>query len=264
MTAEISLENISVQGVDTFARAATLRQWFTKRQSLQGTRIPILNDVTFKAKPGDRIAIIGMNGSGKSSLLKVISGNYPIHAGKRYVKGNVVPLIEMGAGFDKEATGRQNIKLSYAYRGKLKDYHPDIEARIIEFAELGEKIDLPLKTYSSGMLSRLAFASAIFQHPDILLLDEIFAAGDVGFIEKSMRALKDTVDRASITVMVNHGHNEIMELCNRFILMNDGWIVNEGSSLEINRQYHLDILKIPFDETAYFHAPIHQRVQGAF
>lgn len=245
MTALIDLQRISVHGIDTFVRASSLRQWFTGRKSMRSPRIPILTDVTFTARPGDRIGVLGMNGCGKSSLLKVISGNYPVHEGTRAVGGVVVPLIEMGAGFEIEASGRRNIRLSYAYRGKLREHNPEVERKIIEFAELEEKIDLPLKTYSSGMVARLAFASAIFQDPEILLLDEIFAAGDAGFVEKSRQMLLSKVDRAAITIMVGHGHNEVMELCNRFVLMDKGRIVNEGSFRDIMRQYHSDILHLP-------------------
>lgn len=244
MAGLIDLRNISVWGVDTHARAASLRQWFTRRQSIRSVRIPILTDVTFNAKPGDRIAIIGQNGSGKSSLLKVISGNYPIHSGSREVTGSVVPLIEMGAGFENEMSGRYNIKLSYAYRGKLREYSKSIEQTIIDFSELGDKIDLPLKTYSSGMNGRLAFASAIFQHPDILLLDEIFATGDAGFIDKANTILRKKVDSVSIAIMVNHAPNEFTDLCNRYILMHQGKVLNEGSRKDILNQYYKDILHI--------------------
>src|SRR4051812_19400352 len=122
MSALIELEHISVRGVDTHARARSFRQWFTRGKSMRPVHIPILTDVTLHAKPGDRIGIFGMNGSGKSSLLKVISGNYPIHEGLRHVEGTIVPIIEMGAGFENEISGRDNIKLTYAYRGKLRNY----------------------------------------------------------------------------------------------------------------------------------------------
>lgn len=247
MSGLIDLQGISVWGVDTHARAASLRQWFSMRQSIRSIRIPILQEITFNARHGDRIAIIGQNGCGKSSLLKVISGNYPIHQGSRRVEGAVVPLIEMGAGFEPEMTGRYNIRLSYAYRGKLRHYSEEAEQKIIAFSELGDKIDLPLKTYSSGMLGRLAFSSAIFQDPDILLLDEIFATGDAGFIEKSQEMLRKKVDNVSIAIMVNHSPNEFTDLCNRFILMNDGRIVNEGRRKEILHQYYTDILQISDD-----------------
>lgn len=244
MKAKIKLDDVSVFGVDTHARAATLRQWIMGRASLKSTRIPILENVSFTANDGDRIAILGMNGSGKSSLLKVISGNYPIHGGRRDVEGVVAPIIEMGAGFDVEMTGRRNIKLSYAYRGKLREYSPEIEEKIIVFSELGDKIDLPLKTYSSGMVARLAFASAIFQDPDILLLDEIFATGDAGFIEKSRHLLKAKVSSVSIAIMVNHNFEEIMDVCNRCVLMHRGRILASGTPADMYEQYQRDILHL--------------------
>lgn len=244
MKAKIKLDHISVYGVDTQARAASLKQWFVGRKKLRSTKIPILEEVSFEANDGDRVAVLGINGSGKSSLLKVVSGNYPIHAGTRLVEGVVAPLIEMGAGFDPEATGRRNIKLSYAYRGKLNVYSRALEEKIIEFTELGEKIDLPLKTYSSGMAARLAFSSAIFQEPDILLLDEIFATGDAAFIEKSRQILVEKVNNVSIALMVNHGVKDIMDLCNRAVLIHQGKKIADGPMNEVHDYYVREILHL--------------------
>jgi ABC-type polysaccharide/polyol phosphate transport system ATPase subunit len=235
----IDLEAVEVYGVDTHARARSLKSWILGRRQRQ-IRIPILRGVTFHAAPGDRIAVLGPNGSGKSSLLKVISGNYPIHAGLRRVAGTVAPLIEMGAGFDGELTGRRNIKLSYAVRGRLRDYSRDVEQQIIDFAELGDRIDVPLKTYSAGMSARLAFSSAIFQRPDILLLDEVFAVGDAAFVAKSRRLLQDHMDRASITLIVSHDKPEVLQACTRAVLMRDGRIAREGSPVEIYERYAAD------------------------
>jgi lipopolysaccharide transport system ATP-binding protein len=241
-SAFIKLENVNVSGVDTLRRASSLRQWFIKRQTLRPVAIPILRDINFTAKAGDRVAFIGMNGSGKSSMLKVISGNYPVESGRREVQGTIVPLIEMGAGFESEITGRANIKLSFAYRGRLRDYSKQLEDQIIEFSELGDKIDLPLKTYSSGMCSRLAFSSAIFQDPEILLLDEVLAAGDAGFAEKSTRMLHSKIDRANITIIVSHSLDQVKEICNRFVLISQGRIVNDGKAADVIRQYQTEIL----------------------
>jgi ABC-type polysaccharide/polyol phosphate transport system ATPase subunit len=232
----IDLDAVEVYGVDTHARARSLKSLVLGRAG-RPVAIPILRGVTFRAAPGDRIAVVGPNGSGKSSLLKVISGNYPIHAGRRDVSGTVAPLIEMGAGFDGELTGRRNIKLSYAVRGRLRDYSHAVEEQIVEFAELGDKIDLPLKTYSAGMSARLAFSSAVFQRPDILLLDEVFAVGDATFVAKSRRVLLEQMDRASITLIVSHGNPEVLETCNRGILMRDGRIACEGSAGEVCQRY---------------------------
>lgn len=242
--AQIKLENVYVNGVDTHARAATFRQWFLLRKPIKPKPIPIICGVSLEAKPGDKIGIIGRNGSGKSSILKVISGNYPIHHGRRFVRGTMAPLIEMGAGFDPEQNGIKNIKLSFAYRGKLHEYSKELEDRIIEFSELGEKIFLPLKTYSSGMMSRLAFSSAVFQDPDILLLDEVLAAGDAGFIDKSRSFLRKKLDQAAIAVIVTHATNDIQEICNRFLLMDGGKIIMEGTAKEVEAKYRKDILKI--------------------
>lgn len=233
----IDLQNVVVNGVDTQARAQTLRQWFVGRKSLRPIEIPIIVDVSLTVRPGDRLGVLGLNGSGKSSLLKVISGNYPIHGGTRVVQGNVVPLIEMGAGFDPELPGRRNIKVSYAYRGRLREYNKQVEEQVIAFAELGDKIDLPLKTYSTGMTSRLAFASAIFQHPDILLLDEIFAAGDASFVEKSTTYMKKKWEEAAISIIVSHGPGDIEKLCNRCVIMQKGRLVADGRPGEVIAEY---------------------------
>ena len=249
MQAKIKLEHVGVWGVDTHARAASLKQFFIRRQ-IQPVRIPILQEVNFEANHGDRVAVIGMNGSGKSSLLKVISGNYPIHQGVREVSGVVAPLIEMGAGFDAEISARRNIKLTYALRGKLRDYSKRVEDEIIAFAELGDKIDLPLKTYSSGMCARLAFSSAIFQDPDILLLDEIFATGDAGFIEKSRALLKKKVENVSIAIMVDHAMSDLLAMCNRAVVMHQGRIVAEGSVSDMAHYYRSEILKLDGKQSA--------------
>jgi lipopolysaccharide transport system ATP-binding protein len=236
VSVEIDLDAVEVNGVDVHARARSLKSWVFGRAKRQ-VRIPILRGVTFRAAPGDRVAVLGPNGSGKSSLLKVISGNYPIHAGRRVVSGTVAPLIEMGAGFDGELTGRRNIKLSYAVRGRLRDYSREMEQRIVDFAELGDKIDLPLKTYSVGMSARLAFSSAIFQRPDILLLDELLSVGDAAFVAKSRRVLLDQMDRAAITLIVSHSNPDVLSTCTRAILMRDGLIAHEGSPAEICERY---------------------------
>lgn len=236
MSVRIDLDAVEVYGVDVHARARSLKSWVLRLAERQ-VRIPILRGVTFHAAPGDRVAVVGPNGSGKSSLLKVISGNYPIHAGRRDVSGTVAPLIEMGAGFDGELTGRRNIKLSYAVRGRLRDYSREVEQEIIEFADLGDKIDLPLKTYSVGMSARLAFSSAIFQRPDILLLDEVLAVGDAAFVAKSRRRLFDQMDHASITLIVSHGDTDVLRACSRAILMRDGRVAHEGPPDEICERY---------------------------
>ncbi len=233
----IILKDVYVNGVDTNARAAGLKHFFLGKGKLVSTKIPILRGVNFEAKHGDKIAVIGRNGSGKSSLLKAVSGIYPIESGYRHVQGTVAPLIEMGLGFDIELTGIKNIKLSFAYRGQLELYSKKLEKEIIEFSELGDKIFLPLKSYSSGMQARLAFACTVFQDPDILLLDEVLAVGDQGFVEKSRKLIEERFKNAPISILVHHSIEQVRSLCNRFILMEAGSIVMEGTCDQVLKRY---------------------------
>jgi len=244
--ASIILKNVYVNGVDTKARANGVKKLLCGAGKFDPTsaEIPILCGVDFEAKHGDKVAIIGRNGCGKSSLLKVISGIYPIASGHRHVVGNVAPLIEMGLGFDPDLSGLKNIKLSFAYRGKLGLYSEDLERQIIEFAELGEKINLPLKSYSSGMQARLAFSCTVFQNPDILLLDEVLAVGDQGFVEKSRKLIEQRFRDAPISIIVHHAIDQVKSLCNRFILMDGGRVISEGSCKDILQEYRTKILKI--------------------
>lgn len=239
----IVLKDAYVNGVDTAARSQTFKNWFVNRKSMFSTKIPILNNISFSAKPGDKVAIIGRNGSGKSSLLKAISGIYPIESGFRRVKGSIAPLIEMGLGFNPDLPGKDNIKLSFAYRGKLNLYSEELAEQIIEFSELGDKIYQPFKSYSSGMQTRLSFSSVIFQSPDILLLDEVLAVGDVGFVKKSQKIIKEKFLTSSISILVNHSFEDIEDMCNRFILMDEGRIIMEDSPKNIMKKYRTDILK---------------------
>ncbi|NQY41744.1 MAG: ABC transporter ATP-binding protein [Legionellales bacterium] len=235
---KIELENIEVNGINTLERASTIKNILVRKKSPSGSKINILNNINFTAKSGDRVGVIGKNGSGKSSLLKVISGHYPPSSGRLEVKGSVVPLIEMGAGFDQEATGRDNIFLTYIYRGKLREYNKEMEEKIIEFSELGEKIDVPLKTYSSGMVQRLAFSSAVFQSPEILLLDEIFSAGDFDFVEKSKKMMMKKWEESEIAIITSHSDDDLRSLCNRAVLIENGTIIKEGGVEEILSVYH--------------------------
>lgn len=243
-SAFIEISNGSVVGVDTSRRASSLRDWFVKKRTLSAQNIPILRNINFKAVPGDRVGIIGINGSGKSSLLKVVTGNYPLTSGTLRVRGSMFPLIEMGAGFEPELTGRQNIRLSFAIRGRLHEFSYEKEQQIIDIAEIGKKIDLPLKNYSSGMIARLAFSSAIVSNSDILLLDEALATGDAGFQHKSAEMLNSKIDKASITLVVSHSMDEIVSICNRFVLIHNGQIVSDAASCEVVNQYKEEILGI--------------------
>lgn len=235
--ARIKLENVKVNGVDISKRALTLRSIFMGRGKLDTNEIPILNGIDFEASDGDRIGVIGRNGSGKSSLFKVIAGIYPVVSGARYVEGSIAPLIEMGIGFSPELSGRQNIKLGLVYSGRISQFTPELEQRIIDFSELNDHIDLPLKNYSSGMYSRLAFAVSIFQEPDILLLDEVFSAGDIGFVEKCKKLMDTKFKNVPISIMVNHSTETILEMCNLCYWLDDGKVVMKGDPASVVKAY---------------------------
>lgn len=227
--ASVKLQDIYVNGVDTLQRAMGLKQFlFGKGKFSKDYSIPILKGVNFSAKPGDRIGILGRNGSGKSSLLKVIAGIYPPQKGSRCVSGKVAPLIEMGIGFENDFTGRQNIKIGMLYNNRIENYSEELEEKIISFSGLGDKIDLPFKAYSSGMRARLAFSVAIYEDADIVLLDEAFATGDAEFIRKSEKFMKEKFDSVPISIMVTHVPQMILEVCNRCMWMESGKIIMEG------------------------------------
>jgi len=233
----IDLKDIYVDGVDTLKRAQGLKQLVFGKGGLKGYEIPILKGASFSAKPGDRIGIVGRNGSGKSSLLKVIAGIYPPKSGIVDVCGSIAPLISMGIGFENDFTGRHNIKVGLLYSNRFYDYSIDMEEKIIEFSELGEKIDTPIKGYSSGMLARLSFSIAVFQNPDILLLDEVFATGDADFREKSIKLMREKFSSVPISILVTHSPEIILEMCNRCVWMEDGKVKMEGTTKNVISEY---------------------------
>ncbi len=234
----IKLENCTVKGINTAARASSIRNMILQGGSLSTQSIPIINNANLNIKSGERIAFIGGNGSGKSSLLKLIAGIYPPAIGKVYLNGSVGALIEMGLGIEPELSGRHNIKLQMLYNNMLHIYSKNTEKAIIEFAELEDKIDLPIKHFSSGMLARLIFSSTIFNKPDILLLDEVFATGDSKFIEKSFKFMQSKINQTPITIIVSHDEKIIKENCTRGILVDKGNIVADGNVDHIFNLYH--------------------------
>lgn len=231
------IKNGCVEGVDLSERAEGLKNFFIKGKSFSAPPIKVLSDINLKCVEGEKVAFIGSNGCGKSSLVKVIAGLYPLKSGKICVQGSVTPVTEMGLGFEYELTGRQNIKVLALYNNMISVYSKSFEERVIDFAELGSKIDLPIKYYSSGMLARLAFSVSLFQKPDILLLDEVFAVGDAGFVEKSLNTMKDKFGETPISVLVSHQEYIVKENCSRCVLLKDGSIIFDGSADEAFKIY---------------------------
>lgn len=236
-SAHISIKDGCVEGIDTIKRAQSFRNYILGRGKLKSSTVGILHDINLEIKSGERVAFVGENGSGKSSLLKAIAGIYPMQSGSIDVAGKIAAIIEMGVGFEEELSGRDNIKLAMVYNNILQNYSKELEEEIIEFAELKNKIDQPVKTYSSGMISRLAFSISTKQNADILLLDEVFAAGDEHFLKKAVKRMDDKFFSSSISILVSHQKELIERVCNRCILLENGRIIEDGNPKDIIKLY---------------------------
>lgn len=197
-----------------------------------------LHEVDFTARRGETVGIVGRNGSGKSTLLRILCGVVQPSEGTVEVRGRVAPLLALGAGFNPEFTGRENVLLNAAVLGAdPRDIDRRFEA-IAEFAAIGEFMERPVKTYSSGMYSRLAFATAISVDPDVLVVDEILSVGDELFARRCHARIAELRDRGTTILMATHSANSILELCDRAILLERGRLVTDGPPRETMRRYH--------------------------
>lgn len=216
-------------------RPDTLREVFAR---IRGVRdryedFEAVKNVSFRVKHGEMVALVGRNGSGKSTVLKLVAGVYSPTSGSVRVHGSIAPLIELGAGFHHELTGRENILLNGLLLGLSKRQIREREERIIDFAELGDFIDSPIKQYSSGMYMRLAFSVAIEVDPDVLIVDEILGVGDVGFQQKSFDRIQKFRDGGKTILFVSHNMDTVRTLCDRAILLHNGMLVEDGPVEEV-------------------------------
>jgi ABC-type polysaccharide/polyol phosphate transport system ATPase subunit len=249
MSAYIQLDRVSVKFKIYHNPSPSLKDsvvnWFTGNKKLNDFReFFALHEINLKINPGDRVGLIGLNGAGKSTLLKTISGIYKPHQGRISIKGRITPLMELGAGFDLEQTGRKNIYLNGALLGFSPAVMKDKEREISEFSELDDFLDLPVKYYSSGMYGRLAFSIATMTEPEILMIDEVFATGDGHFVEKSTQRIQQMVETSSILIVVSHNIDQIRRLCNRVILLDNGNVVNDGDPDIVIEQYKQKLASI--------------------
>ena len=196
-----------------------------------------LNDICFELKKGDRLAILGLNGAGKSTLLKTIVGVYKPTEGTVYKKGVIAPLLELGAGFDADYTGRENIYLYGAILGYSRDYIESKLQEIIDFSELGNFIEVPLKNYSSGMKTRLGFSIATAVDPDVLILDEVLSVGDAKFRKKSLAKVQSMFDKGVTVLFVSHNIDQVKAICNKAILLEKGNVIAQGDVDEVAAIY---------------------------
>lgn len=200
-------------------------------------RFNALNHLNFEIKKGDSLGIVGRNGSGKSTLLKLIAGVTKPSDGRITVIGKVAPLIELGAGFHPELTGRENVYLNGSILGFKKKQMDRLYDEIVDFAELKEFMDQPIKFYSSGMYMRLAFSVAVAETPDILLVDEILAVGDIKFQQKCLERIRDFQTKGSTLVMVSHNPSQLEKYCSRGILLDKGKQIIVGNIKEVLNKF---------------------------
>ena len=196
-----------------------------------------LKEVNFEVKKGESWGVIGANGSGKSTLLKLICGILKPYKGTVQVHGKIAPLIELGAGFDPQLTARENIYLNGALLGHKKAFMEMHFNEIIEFAELGDFIDVPIKNFSSGMAARLGFAVATIVKPDILIVDEVLAVGDIAFQEKCRKRMESLLQNGTTLLFVSHSSKQVKELCQNVIWLDKGHVVAQGRAEDIIQKY---------------------------
>lgn len=196
-----------------------------------------LDDVSFTVNKGDAVGLIGLNGSGKSTMLKVIAGVLKPTSGSVSVKGTVAPLIELGAGFDTELTASENIFLNGALLGHSRAEMLKVYDEIVEFAELKDFLDVPIKNFSSGMISRLGFSIATVGNPDILIVDEVLAVGDAKFQQKCIDRIFEMMNKGTTVLFVSHSIEQVEMVCNKVVWLSHGKVHMQGDCKEICNIY---------------------------
>lgn len=235
----IDVDHVSMRFNLAQEKTETLKEYAVKllRGQLMFNEFYALKDVSFQVERGESVALIGRNGSGKSTMLKVIAGvMYPSQGSVR-VNGEIAPMIELGAGFDLELTARENIFLNGAVLGHDRAYMQEHFESIIDFAELKDFVDVPVKNYSSGMLARLGFAVATEVKADLLVVDEVLAVGDFMFQQKCQKRLADMLAGDTTLLFVSHNSQQVQELCRRAIWLDHGVVRGDGPSAEVCAAY---------------------------
>jgi len=235
----IRANDISMRYLMTYDRIQSIKEYVVQllRGKIKYEEFWALKNVSFEVERGEVVGIIGHNGAGKSTLLKVISGILKPTGGSLEVHGNVVPMLELGSGFDHDLTGRENIFLNGSILGYSEKYLKEKYEQIVEFSELGKFIDVPIRNYSSGMLMRLAFSIATVVQPEILIVDEILAVGDAAFQEKSKARMLELMSGGTTVLFVSHSLEQIREMCDRVIWLEHGQIKAIGATKEICDAY---------------------------
>jgi ABC-type polysaccharide/polyol phosphate transport system ATPase subunit len=242
MSTRIKLDNVSIRFRMSYHEVACLRDVLSEAGRRIARRwrpdyFTALSRVSLTIETGEIVGVIGRNGSGKSTLLRTISGIYYPDAGQVSVTGRVSALLQLGTGFNTQLTGRENIVLGGLTLGLSRSAILERADEIVEFAELGEFIDVPMRFYSSGMMSRLSFAMVVSMEPDILLIDETLSVGDLEFQNKSKKAMRHLIEKATCQMIVSHSMDTILSLCTRVILIEGGRIIMDDKPAVVVEMY---------------------------
>lgn len=228
----IKAENVSMRFRLSADRITSMKEYVVRMLTgrLQYKEFWALRNVSFSIEKGEVLGVIGHNGAGKSTLLKVISGILRPTEGSVTVQGNIVPMLELGSGFDFDMTGRENIFLNGAILGYSKEFLTAKYQEIVDFSELGDFIDEPLRNYSSGMMMRLAFSIATVVEPEILIVDEILAVGDADFQAKSKRRMMELMSGGTTVLLVSHTLSQVREMCDKVLWIEHGQVQGYGEA----------------------------------
>ena len=235
----IEVNNVTMRFHMNTDKILSLKEYVTRalRGKIKYEDFTALEQVSFTVDRGETLGLIGRNGAGKSTLLKVISGILKPTEGSVATYGNVVPMLELGSGFDMDLTGKENIDLNGAILGYSKEFLTEKYDEIVSFSELGDFIDTPIRNYSSGMLARLAFSVASVVEPEILIVDEILSVGDAAFQEKSRARMMELMGGGTTVLFVSHSQSQIREMCSRVIWLEQGRIKMIGAADEVCDAY---------------------------
>ena len=237
--AMIEVSDVSMRFRLNNDRIMSLKEFVTTalRGKLNYREFTALDHVSFTVEKGETLGLIGRNGAGKSTMLKVISGILKPTEGGVVCHGNVVPMLELGSGFDMDLTGRENIFLNGAILGYGEEFLKAKYEEIVDFSELGQFIEVPIRNYSSGMLARLAFSIATVVKPEILIVDEIPSVGDAQFQEKSRKRMLELMGGGTTVLFVSHSIEQIREMCNRVVWLEQGRVQADGEAEEVCDKY---------------------------
>lgn len=235
----LEVKNVSIKFNLSKEKVDSLKDYAIKfiKRELKFNEFWALQDIDFTLNKGDRIGILGLNGAGKSTLMKVVAGVYKPTKGEVIRHGKIAPLIELGAGFDMQYTGSENIFLYGSVLGYSKSFLKEKYDEIVEFSELGDFMNVPMKNYSSGMKSRLGFAIATVVSPEILILDEVLSVGDAKFKKKSEAKIMSMFDDGVTVLFVSHSVAQVERLCNKAILLEKGRIIAQGDVFDVTKIY---------------------------